>query len=738
MKKILAIVLAVVMLLPVFAVNSFAADKEVAVKLSSVNGDAAKGFAATDNSVSFTGERITFKLPNAVKKGETIKVHVTAKADGLFRSFLSDAAIKGSNWNQSAAVFFTSTMRDDNGNIDTIVEYTADADAEYILFAMPSPWSSNPESDYANEVTIYSVAVIVPASAEETVLFSVSKRAIVDPWGDGFIIKSDSIGKFVSACQKEGAEFRLVYSVTKQTWCNFNLNGNSNTYVEGEDGKRTGLSASVSGIDMTPGENKELKMTGAELLKFFTDTEGKEYGGAWPNGENKGDPMRGFDDVNNMDSLQIQPGEGNIFTVESLQVVIPGGAETMLVRKDIYKMKTTGGQEFNDKELPVDLEQGGWTRLSTNWVNGDMYNKIIEALNNPEATLEITYTGTIKQFVIQTEKGGAESIDLAPKDVNGKNVATIPCADIVKAMPFGTANKDVGWGNISLAECDNAKLESFAIYVIEEVPVNAKKVPGYKGCIYVDEQYHAYLIGGHFIVVSHEDNGFGRCGACFYEIPAVEEDGVPQDKVVYDMTATQGQDIEASLADGVVLADNQENENNCRIATNWVGGGKVWGDVTRAIADNADAYVKIVYTGTVDKFMFQSENGGYEEVAVEASNVEDDKNVAFISCADIIAASPVALGGNFGGWANMMLHYEGETTLYSFSVIVPAPVTLPDEEVIEVVDPTEANTTDEEDETPDNAEVVEQPEDKNPPTGIALAVLPMIVAAAACVASKRK
>lgn len=49
----------------------------------------------------------------------------------------------------------------------------------------------------------------------------------------------------------------------------------------------------------------------------------------------------------------------------------------------------------------------------------------------------------------------------------------------------------------------------------------------------------------------------------------------------------------------------------------------------------------------------------------------------------------------------------------------------------------EPNTTDEEPETPDNTTVVEEPEDNNPPTGIALMVLPMVMAGAAVAFSKK-
>ena len=63
---------------------------------------------------------------------------------------------------------------------------------------------------------------------------------------------------------------------------------------------------------------------------------------------------------------------------------------------------------------------------------------------------------------------------------------------------------------------------------------------------------------------------------------------------------------------------------------------------------------------------------------------------------------------------------------------------LDDEDEIEVEDPVEAGDVEDEDETIEVDDPVDQPEDTNPPTGIVLAVLPMAIAAAAVVASKRR
>lgn len=132
----------------------------------------------------------------------------------------------------------------------------------------------------------------------------------------------------------------------------------------------------------------------------------------------------------------------------------------------VYEMTTTQGQEFEGKTLPTELVMNdGYCRLATNWVGGGSeYSAIIAAINTADATLVITYTGTISQFIIQTENGGSDTpIDLVPTEVDGKNVAAIACADIIAAMPVGCGNDNVGWGNIAVIGEDGAMIESFKV-----------------------------------------------------------------------------------------------------------------------------------------------------------------------------------------------------------------------------------------------------------------------------------
>ncbi len=87
-------------------------------------------------------------------------------------------------------------------------------------------------------------------------------------------------------------------------------------------------------------------------------------------------------------------------------------------------------------------------------------------------------------------------------------------------------------------------------------------------------------------------------------------------------------------------------------------------------------------------------------------------------------------------------HYKGNPIKYEhmFSEMY-IELTMPetdDEDEIEVEDPIQAGDVEDEEDNIEVTDPVDEPEDTNPPTGIVLAVLPMAIAAAAVVASKRR
>lgn len=208
-------------------------------------------------------------------------------------------------------------------------------------------------------------------------------------------------------------------------------------------------------------------------------------------------------------------------------------------------------------------------------------------------------------------------------------------------------------------------------YIKVTVPASGKKrVSSNLAFVYVTDEYHAVLIRGRFLAMPHTDIG-GYCPMCH---AVIESEATDQSVLVLETTGGQDyQDAPGTFADGVVLVD-AENTGNARIATNWIDGGKAWNAVVKAIPTEG-AWLKVTYTGKLNGVIFQTEKTSAPEAfetTAPAVVEEGEKNVAWFNCADIVANSPVALSGDIGGWANFMLNFEGDTTVYGFEVLVPA------------------------------------------------------------------
>lgn len=111
------------------------------------------------------------------------------------------------------------------------------------------------------------------------------------------------------------------------------------------------------------------------------------------------------------------------------------------------------------------------------------------------------------------------------------------------------------------------------------------------------------------------------------------------------------------------------------------------------------------------------------------------------------AVAGVTTAGSYGDLAwekpnwegKIATTYKGAALNYPTGAVATIVLTSADEVIEEVVDPVEPSTEEEEDETVPS-DPVEEPEeeDTNPETGLALALVPMMVAAVAVVASKRR
>ena len=211
--------------------------------------------------------------------------------------------------------------------------------------------------------------------------------------------------------------------------------------------------------------------------------------------------------------------------------------------------------------------------------------------------------------------------------------------------------------------------------------------------------------------------------------------------VIYNMVTTGGQYMDGiDVASGAKLDDGGEGGWG-RLATNWVQGGTVLNDVLEAFK-NTDASVRITFTGDITQIGFQTENGGLEMTDIPAENITeaDGKKVAIVPVATIVANAPFAIANDNTGFFNFMLTYSGDTVLYGFEVVSgleaaaapaeteePAETEAPAETTAETEAPAEAPA-----ETP-----AETPAPEAPKTGLALAVVPAVMALAAVAVSKK-
>ena len=198
----------------------------------------------------------------------------------------------------------------------------------------------------------------------------------------------------------------------------------------------------------------------------------------------------------------------------------------------------------------------------------------------------------------------------------------------------------------------------------------------------------------------------------------------------YTLTNAQGQDTEDAIDGGLAIASSQ-GDDYCRLATNWVGGGSVYNEILEAVKVDG-ASIKITYTGTLTMIGFQTEQGSYEMVEITNVTEVDGKNVAIVSCADLIAAAPVAIANDNVGWGNFMVQYVDSPVLYSLEVgSFSAPAADPEPAPADP-EPAPAPAAD-----PEPAPAPAPSTNTAPATGLALAVVPAVVAMAAVAVSKK-
>lgn len=137
------------------------------------------------------------------------------------------------------------------------------------------------------------------------------------------------------------------------------------------------------------------------------------------------------------------------------------------VSKDAkYVLETTGGQDFEGKTVAggVKLESADEiVRLATSWVGGgEVYNALIDALNaNPDSVIKLTYTGTIKNFGVQSESAKTLYADFEVAQGEEYNTLTVSVADFLEATK--AAIEDTGWRNVFVEPDGDVVLYGFEI-----------------------------------------------------------------------------------------------------------------------------------------------------------------------------------------------------------------------------------------------------------------------------------
>lgn len=597
MKKILAIVLAVVMLLPVFAVNVFAED------LVAYDNPDGTTFKDCVNPWDFFG------MGNLWGR-EAARILDSVSVDQL------KAMLKEGGYN------FTYVCGDKTG------------------------WSGTPKA-------------VLNGDFENGVAFSV-KSAGSDKYEctvklDDVVAKWESLGKTID----EVTNFVVQCDLG-------NIKLYSAKFAKGE--------AESEAVVLV--ENKELKSwevvlegTAIDTLKSAMSKEGAVFEASYTTNGNKGWGYQLMFETNGITEGLTADGNKNTKTITSEAIAKQiGSVDNIGLFRSNYGVKNVTYNSIKvvkDNQVLVELGERApksWGEICT----AEELTQIKKALSEEGTTLAVEYTtegeGWGAQFIIETS---GTTIGLE-KDSTDK-VLKMTAAEFAAAC-----GGDVNYLARLRSNCDGGSGDTITYnYIKVTVPASGKKKStGNLAFIYVTDEYHAVLIGGRFLAMPHTEI-LGYCPMCHAFIET-EEAG---DKSVFVLETTGGQDYDGNqvtVADGVVLVD-AEGKGNARIATNWVAGGEAWNGIVKALPTEG-AWLKITYTGKLNNIIFQTEKTSAPEAfetTAPAVVEEGEQNVAWFNCADIVANSPVALSGDFGGWANFMLNFEGDTTVYGFEIVVP-------------------------------------------------------------------
>ena len=476
MKKVLAIVLAVVMACSLVVVTSAADEDEIIFDLSEYTSHIANydtglttsGWCPAMITQHMHGETMSAFVAAVTTEGAYIEVISTPNADGgdvsgiLFQSYSLEG---GSKYTWSIYGDELAVTTDADGKTHT----TFDAASAVEKFES-TPHEDDPTGETMCSLSnIMTVGMDVPDGA---VIYNILVKTapIIVTNGDGTPIGCETIETALDAVQENGT---------------ITLNQNITVGKQVELSK-PGVTLDLGGNTLTASESftytDRTNLNDAHVVNISADNV------KVCNGTIKST-------VNNKHCLNVYKATGVV--VEGLTLdhtnanAIKGGAPMVVGGSDV----TVKGR------LTTITGTNSWYAINVDSYAG-MESNITFAQNSTVAFEGVSPLG----IYIETNST-ADTDDVTV--TFDKNVSVIAPEGV---SDFTAVATDENATNASVVNPGNAGLKDNGDGTYGVAPIEtSKKI---SGCIYLNEDYHALIVNGRFIVYPHADNGSGFCTAC--------------------------------------------------------------------------------------------------------------------------------------------------------------------------------------------------------------------------------
>ena len=165
-----------------------------------------------------------------------------------------------------------------------------------------------------------------------------------------------------------------------------------------------------------------------------------------------------------------------LFAIVLAVVMVMALSVSVFAEETVYSMPSDAklGQYMGNADPVVtlgdgavlSLEDGGTPRIATNWVNGDVFDAIVNGVKTEGATMRIVTSAAFSAVGFQSESGGYEAIDVTDSyESDGKVVTIVDCAALSAAAPVVMSGSFGGWCNFYI----NGVEEGTVLYSLEIV-----------------------------------------------------------------------------------------------------------------------------------------------------------------------------------------------------------------------------------------------------------------------------